>query len=156
MTTELSVRGDIMSSDSIWLQSSPYMMFSTPPGRSYQRISAKMTAYAPVSAPDPPLPEYELDATQILPAYSAQARSSECLLLFEPPRRTGCPACEWIFETKRMKVNLGRKSWKLNSPTYGLNGSIDGSIQFSDLTYPLDSLHATVSSMVNGWNNLRC
>ena len=98
-----------------------------------------------VSSLEPSLPEYELDDTHTLPAYSAQAGSTECLLQFEPARRTGCPACEWIFETKRMKVNLGRKAWKLNSPTYGLNATIDGSIQFPDLTHPLDSLHATVS-----------
>lgn len=96
------------------------------------------------SSLEPPLPEYELDETQTLPAYSAQARSTECLLQFEPARRTGCPACEWIFETKHMKVNLGRKAWKLNSPTYGLNATIDGSIQFPNLEQPLDSLQVTV------------
>ncbi|KAJ2931351.1 hypothetical protein H1R20_g5727, partial [Candolleomyces eurysporus] len=103
-----------------------------------------MTVDSIVSPLEPPLPEYELDETQTLPTYSTQARSTECLLQFEPPRRTGCPACEWIFETKCMKVNLGRKIWKLNSPTYGSNGVIDGSIQFPDLTHPLDSLHATI------------
>ncbi|KAJ3539404.1 hypothetical protein NMY22_g4742 [Coprinellus aureogranulatus] len=93
---------------------------------------------------DPSLPEYEVDEAQHLPTYSPQAASSECLLQFEPPRRTGCPACEWIFETKRFRLNLGRKMWKLNSPTYGLHGRIDGSIELLDPTCNVESIQATV------------
>lgn len=93
---------------------------------------------------DPSLPEYEVDEAHHLPTYSPQAASSECLLQFEPPRRTGCPACEWIFETKRFRVNLGRKMWKLNSPTYGLHGRIDGSIELLDPTCNVESIQATV------------
>ncbi|KAF5324514.1 hypothetical protein D9611_004487 [Ephemerocybe angulata] len=93
---------------------------------------------------DPTLPEYQVDEAQALPVYSAQAGSSECLLQFEPPRRTGCPACEWIFETKHFKVNLGRKMWKLNSPTYGLHGHVDGSLELLDPACNVESIQATV------------
>ena len=93
---------------------------------------------------DTSLPAYEVDEGHFLPTYSPQAASTECVLQFEPPRRTGCPACEWIFETKYFKINLGRKMWKLNSPTYGLHGKIDGSIELLDATCKVESVQATV------------
>lgn len=93
---------------------------------------------------DPSLPEYEVDEASRLPTYSPQAASTECLLQLEPPRRTGCPACEWIFETKHFRINLGRKMWKLNSPTYGLHGRIDGSIELLDPACNVESIQATI------------
>lgn len=94
---------------------------------------------------DSTLPEYEVDQTHSLPVYSAQAGSSECLLQFEPSQRTGCPACEWVFETKRFKLNLGRKMWKLNSPTYGLHGKVDGALELLDPALCIQRIQATVS-----------
>ncbi|KXN90483.1 hypothetical protein AN958_04155 [Leucoagaricus sp. SymC.cos] len=76
-------------------------------------------------------PSYEIEEDQPLPIYSSNISSSECLLRIEPPRMTNCPACDWMFETKHMQINLGPRLWNLHSPSYGLNGRIEGAIRFS-------------------------
>jgi len=108
---------------------------------------------ATAPAIDLTLPDYEADETQPLPLYSSQARSTECLLQVEPQERTGCPTCEWIYTSKHLRFNLGRKLWKLSSPTYGLNGIIEGSIQLieSESMHPVESLRVTVRNLATGF-----
>ncbi|EAU88396.2 hypothetical protein CC1G_05162 [Coprinopsis cinerea okayama7 len=90
------------------------------------------------------LPEYEDDSGSPLPLYSQTLGSSECLVQTEVPRRTNCAACEWIFPTKRARINLGRRTWKISGPAYGLNANIDGHVQWADKKHPLESVTATL------------
>ncbi|EKM82854.1 hypothetical protein AGABI1DRAFT_68854 [Agaricus bisporus var. burnettii JB137-S8] len=76
-------------------------------------------------------PSYEVEDDHSLPLYTCSVPSSECLLQTEPPRITNCPTCDWIFETKHMRINLGPRLWKLHTPSYGLNGRIEGTIRLS-------------------------
>ncbi|KAF9001943.1 hypothetical protein BDQ17DRAFT_1426228 [Cyathus striatus] len=83
-----------------------------------------------LSEEDPP-PIYESGSSQPLPLYTSRCRSSECILQLEAPRISGCPTCDWIYETKHMKINLGSRAWGLHGPTYGRNANIEGVIKFS-------------------------
>lgn len=80
---------------------------------------------------DDPPPSYDLDQSVPSPTYSVAIGSSEHLLQFELPSITGCPGCDWIVETKHMKINLGPRMWGLSAPSYGLDGCINGSLSFS-------------------------
>lgn len=93
---------------------------------------------------DDVLPPYEADEHQPLPVYSCTVSSSECLLRIEPPRMTGCPACDWMFETKHMRINLGPRIWNLHCPSYGLDGRIDGMIRLSGDQDRVESVTMTV------------
>ncbi|KAF9456137.1 hypothetical protein BDZ94DRAFT_1327182 [Collybia nuda] len=77
---------------------------------------------------DDPPPSYDFDECLPSPAYSAVIGSTEHLLQCELPSITGCPGCDWIMETKHMKINLGPRMWGLSAPSYGLNSCVDGSI----------------------------
>ncbi|TFK42767.1 hypothetical protein BDQ12DRAFT_719611 [Crucibulum laeve] len=89
-------------------------------------------------------PTYNLDETQPLPAYSSNCGSTECVLQMEAPRVTGCPGCDWIYETKHMKINLGSRIWGLHAPTYGLNGKVEGELHFSGDKERVESITATL------------
>ncbi|KAF9452844.1 hypothetical protein P691DRAFT_148967 [Macrolepiota fuliginosa MF-IS2] len=93
-------------------------------------------------------PPYEVDETQPLPTYSCNVSSSECLLQIEPPRMTNCPACDWMFETKQMRINLGPRLWNLHSPSYGLNGRIEGTIRLSGDHDRIESVTMTLEGRI--------
>lgn len=92
-------------------------------------------------------PPYEVEEDQPLPIYSCSVASSECLLQIEPPPMTGCPACDWMFETKHMRINLGPRLWNLHTPSYGLNGRIEGTIRLSGHQDRIESVTMTVSNI---------
>ncbi|KAF8078141.1 hypothetical protein FPV67DRAFT_1775426 [Lyophyllum atratum] len=89
-------------------------------------------------------PSYDFDACVPSPVYSPCARSTERLLQFERPAITGCPACEWIIETKHMKINMGFRMWGLETPSYGLGGEIEGTIKFSGVQHRVERVTATL------------
>jgi hypothetical protein len=97
-------------------------------------------------AGDDSLPCYEVGGDP-LPLYSCNVASSECLLQIEPPRLTGCPACDWMFETKHMRINLGPRLWNLHSPSYGLNGKIEGTIRLTGDQNRVDCVTMTVCTL---------
>ncbi|KAJ3572804.1 hypothetical protein NP233_g2840 [Leucocoprinus birnbaumii] len=97
---------------------------------------------------DDSLPSYEIEEDQALPVYSTHVSSSECLLQIEPPRMSNCPACDWMFETKHMRVNLGPRLWNLHSPSYGLNGRIEGSIRLSGDQDRVESVTMTLEGRI--------
>jgi hypothetical protein len=90
-------------------------------------------------------PAYDFDECFPSPTYSMFLGSTERLLQCELPGITGCPGCDWIVETKHMKINLGPRMWGLNSPAYGLNGCIDGAISFSGDPGRVECITVTVS-----------
>lgn len=94
---------------------------------------------------DDPPPSYDFDECFPSPMYSAAIGSSEHLLQFELPTITGCPGCDWIVETKHMKINLGRRMWGLSAPSYGLDGCINGSVSFSGDYDRVECITVTVS-----------
>lgn len=89
-------------------------------------------------------PTYDLDETHPLPMYSSHAGSSECLLQLEAPRMTGCPGCDWIYETKHMKINMGSRIWGLHAPSYGLRGRVEGLVKLSGEKDRIETVTATV------------
>lgn len=101
---------------------------------------------ATVSAGGDTPPSYEVEDDHSLPIYSCTVPSSECLLQTEPPRMTNCPTCDWIFQTKHMRINLGPRLWKLQTPSYGLNGRIEGTIRLSK---DVESVTLTVSCIMS-------
>lgn len=79
----------------------------------------------------PRAPSYDFDNCLPSPTYSVCIGSTERLLRLEQPGITGCPAYDWMSETKHMKINLGSRVWGLHTPSYGLRGKVEGSIRFS-------------------------
>ncbi|KAF8894413.1 hypothetical protein BD779DRAFT_1435077 [Infundibulicybe gibba] len=76
-------------------------------------------------------PSYDFTECHSSPAYSACAGVTEIVLNSEHLGPTGCPTCDWVFETKHMKINLGPRLWRLSSPSYGLDGIIKGAISLT-------------------------
>lgn len=61
---------------------------------------------------------------------------------------TGCPACDWMFDTKHMRINMGPRLWNLQSPSYGLNGKIEGTIALSGEQDRVESVTMTLEGRI--------
>lgn len=92
-------------------------------------------------------PSYGLDELLPLPTYSVYPAISERLLQSEPLRMSGCPACDWVVESKHMSINMGYRAWGLHAPSYGLNGKVEGYIKFVVGRGRVERVTATVSSL---------
>ncbi|RDB21347.1 hypothetical protein Hypma_011413 [Hypsizygus marmoreus] len=93
-------------------------------------------------------PSYDFDVCLPSPVYSSNVGSMERFLLSERPRSTGCPGCDWMAETKHMKINLGFRIWGLDAPSYGLNGKAEGSVQFSGDQDRVERVNVTLSGNI--------
>ncbi|KAJ8456431.1 hypothetical protein ONZ45_g18723 [Pleurotus djamor] len=81
--------------------------------------------------------------------YSLSAGSSERVLQLEPFRRTGCPDCDWMYETEHMVINMGSRVWGLHAPSFGLNGHIDGAIRFRGDQSHVEKVTVTLEGYIN-------
>lgn len=98
----------------------------------------------PLTMDDDAPPSYDFDACIPSPIYSACARSTERLLQSERPTTTGCPGCYWITETKHMKINMGFRMWGLDTPSYGMGGIIEGTVQFKGFQHRVERVIVTL------------
>jgi hypothetical protein len=89
-------------------------------------------------------PSYDHEECVSSPTYSTYAGTDERVIRSQPRRLTGCPACEWTFNSKHMKINMGPRVWGLHAPSYGLNGKVEGSIKFSGDRDSVERVTATV------------
>lgn len=70
-----------------------------------------------------------------LPTYARTAAADERILISEPvaSRATSVASREYVYETKRLRLNLGPKRWPIQVPCYGWNATIEGYVDVSDL-----------------------
>ena len=66
--------------------------------------------------------------SQDLPIYARTAAADERILISEPvaPHAASAAPREYIYETKRLRLNLGPKKWPIQVPCYGWNATVDG------------------------------
>ncbi|KAF8919635.1 hypothetical protein CPB85DRAFT_1429719 [Mucidula mucida] len=80
---------------------------------------------------DTHLPTYDMELSQLSPTYSEHPGASEIILHPEPfAPEISSSTQHWVCETKHMKIDLGPHIWGLSSPSYGLNGTVIGSVKF--------------------------
>jgi hypothetical protein len=93
------------------------------------------------------LPAY-YDSTEYpaSPTYSTTADCSEHVVNSQSPTSpTGTePGVDWIFKSDHMEVNLGPRLWGLRQPSYGLSGTLNGSIKFKGSSTHVELVTATV------------
>lgn len=72
---------------------------------------------------------------QDLPIYARTAAADERILISEPVAPHAAPAAprEHIYETKRLRLNLGPKIWPIQVPCYGWNATVDGYVDVPGL-----------------------
>lgn len=73
--------------------------------------------------------------SQDLPIYARTAAADERILISEPvaPHAASATPREYIYETKRLRLNLGLKTWPLQVPCYGWNATVDGYVDVPGL-----------------------
>ncbi|PBK77657.1 hypothetical protein ARMSODRAFT_946504 [Armillaria solidipes] len=77
------------------------------------------------------LPEYDTDLSLASPSYSAHPGLTEISLHPEPfSPEISSSTHHWSCETKHMRIDLGPHIWGLTSPSYGLGGTVVGSVKF--------------------------
>lgn len=85
-------------------------------------------------------PRYDLPPpfspfSQDLPIYARTAAADERVLISEPVARYAASATprEYNYETKRLRLNLGPKTWPIQVPCYGWNATINGYVDVPGL-----------------------
>ncbi|KAG8980968.1 hypothetical protein FRB90_007369 [Tulasnella sp. 427] len=79
-----------------------------------------------------------------LPSYSEELRPQEQTLQYQPVRRRlsagaeSLSPSEYVYSTKYMTLNLGRKLYGTDIPSYGRNGIITGTLAINDFKYAKD------------------
>lgn len=78
------------------------------------------------------------------PAYSPVPSRTEISL---DAKRLSPHGPSWVYKTKHMSIDLGRRLWGTSSPAYGLHDKIEGSIRLSG-PHPelIEDISVTVSS----------
>jgi len=80
-----------------------------------------------------------------MPAYTSIAGTSERVLQSaECSQLRGSDDREWVYKTDHMCVNMGPRLWGLHTPSYGLNGNVEGSINFTGEQCHVERVTATV------------
>jgi hypothetical protein len=72
---------------------------------------------------------------QDLPIYARTAAADERILISEPvtPRAASAAPTEYVYETKRLRLNLGPKKWPTQVPCYGWNATVEGFVDVPGL-----------------------
>ena len=72
---------------------------------------------------------------QDLPNYTRTAAADERILISEPvaPHTASGAAREYVYETKRLRLNLGPKAWPIHVPCYGWNATVKGYVDVPGL-----------------------
>jgi hypothetical protein len=80
------------------------------------------------------------------PIYSMTAGYSEQVVQSQSQAPVAGPEAglNWIFKSDHIEVNLGPRLWGLRQPSYGLNGTLEGSIKFKGSHSHVVSVTATV------------
>jgi len=92
-------------------------------------------------------PSYdELANRTSCPAYKNFADESERVLQSDQPEEER--KWNWIYESDHMVINLGSQSWGLHAPTYGLNGTIQGSVTFKGGPTYVELVTATLEGKI--------
>ena len=70
-----------------------------------------------------------------LPIYAHTAAADERILISEPAAEHATSAAprEYVYETKKLRLNLGPKKWLIQAPCYGWNAAVEGYVDVSDL-----------------------
>ncbi|GLB35143.1 hypothetical protein LshimejAT787_0207080 [Lyophyllum shimeji] len=103
-------------------------------------------------------PTYDFDACIPAPVYTVCAKSTEHLLQFERPATTGCPGCDYITETKHMKINMGFRMWGLEIPMDRVIVTLEGTLTISLThrgTFAGDSIVPLLAHAVELYNSTK-
>lgn len=96
------------------------------------------------------LPEYDTDLSLASPSYSAHPGLTEISLHPEPfSPEISSSTHHWSCETKHMRIDLGPHIWGLTSPSYGLGGTVVGSVKFLEQRQHVEQVTVSVSFSVH-------
>jgi len=72
---------------------------------------------------------------QDLPTYARTAAADERILISEPvtPHAASAAPTEYVYESKRLRLNLGPKTWPVQVPCYGWNATVEGFVDVPGL-----------------------
>jgi len=87
-----------------------------------------------------------------LPAYSRNAAADERVISAKPTlpiatTTTSSAASRFVFESSRLKLDLGERKWPVKVPCYGWNGTVEGSVYVRKFKAVL-SITVTVSIII--------